>query len=88
MSAKKVNRRSKEYYILAILTVAILLLSAINLNTYLKPDTNTVLAAETENVEIVFWQNFLTNNPSYIPGWMDLGREDKVRSIDPNYIIP
>lgn len=86
MSAKKVNRRSIQFYILAMVIVFVLLLSAINIDNYLKPRTITVLAAETETTNVVFWRDFLSHNPDYIPGWNEMGREDKVWSIDPNYL--
>lgn len=88
MSAKKVNRRSIEFYSIAAITLFLLLFTAININSYLKPKTNTVLAAETETSDTEFWQNFLSENPDYIPGWVELGRPDKVQKIDPNYLGP
>lgn len=33
-----------------------------------------------------FWNDFLTKNPDYIPGWVEIGRIDKVSSINPNYL--
>lgn len=70
------------FYLLIIFT---LLVSAININTYLKP--NRVLGAEVEetNNAEVFWEDFLLRNPNYIPGWIEMGRIDKVIEIDPNY---
>lgn len=85
MSAKKVNRLSKEFYIATVLALVTLLLTAININLYLEPKVKTVLAAEAENTDFLFWENFLNKNPNYIPGWIEIGREDKVWSIDPNY---
>ena len=65
----------------------ILLLALINILNYLTPKKIVVLAAETENKEGVFWQDFLTKNPDYIPGWIEIGRVDKVKQIDPNFEI-
>lgn len=77
--------KSVLFYLLIVIT---LLVSALNINTYLKP--NRVLGAETQEVDSrdVFWQNFVSKNPNYIPGWIEIGRMDKVREIDPNYIMP
>ena len=73
--------------LLYILIVFALLVSAVNINSYLGP--NKVLGAEIEesvNNE-AFWNEFLANNPDYIPGWIEIGRMDKVLEIDPNYFI-
>lgn len=66
--------------------VTILLLSALNIENYLAP--KEVLGVEIENKEEEFWNEFLEKNPNYIPGWIELGRLDKVRQIDPNYPLP
>lgn len=70
------------------LIVLALLVSALNIGTYLKP--NKVLGAETQEVNSTdtFWQDFLSKNPNYIPGWIEIGRMDKVIQIDPNYFRP
>lgn len=65
----------------------VLLLASANIENYLAP--KKVLGAETKiNSDDTFWQDFLTKNPNYIPGWLELGRTDKVKGIDPNYIKP
>lgn len=54
----------------------------INLDLYTKslhPKVNIsqqkVLAAEVDtDKEIVFWQNFLNQNPEYYPGWVELAK--------------
>ncbi|HET7099489.1 MAG TPA: hypothetical protein VFI61_04635 [Patescibacteria group bacterium] len=84
MSAKKVNRSAKEVFIY-VLFLFILLLTVININTFLQPKT-TVLGAETESTTGEdFWKDFLLLHPNYIPGWIELGKMDKVKEIDPNY---
>jgi hypothetical protein len=88
MSAKKVNNAAIEIFFY-ILFLFILLLASINIDTYLKPvDVDVkVLGAETQNKEDIFWQNFLSKHPDYIPGWIEIERIDKANEIDPNYII-
>jgi len=87
MSAKKVNKIAKELFIY-VFFLFILLLVSININNYLAPTQTKVLGTETENKEEVFWQSFLTRNPDYVPGWIEIGRTDKANEIDPNYIKP
>lgn len=84
MSAKKVNSLVSELFI-AIAVVFLLLLSSINLGGYFAP--SEVLGIETtEDDTDKFWQEFLTDNPDYVPGWIELKRNDKVIEIDPNYL--
>ncbi|HCR36043.1 hypothetical protein A2130_04370 [Candidatus Woesebacteria bacterium GWC2_33_12] len=73
----------KELNDLLYITFAILiiLLSISNLQN-LKRREIKVLGAETNTV---FWEDFMTKHPTYIDGWIELGRMDKVREIDPNY---
>ena len=84
MSAKYVNNIVKEIFIYTSL-LFVLLLTSINIYNYLTPKELAVLGAETENKEEVFWQDFLTKNPNYIPGWIETGRLDKAKEIDPNF---
>lgn len=32
-----------------------------------------------------FWDKFLSENPNYLPGWIEIGREDKAYALDPNF---
>ncbi len=65
--------------------VFILLLASINIANFLKP--KVVLGIQTQDSsEQKFWQDFLSKNPSYIPGLIETGQIDKAREIDPNYI--
>ncbi len=47
------------------------------------------MGIESENITIdtEFWNKFLNDNPNYIPGWLEIGRVDKVNELDPNYLI-
>ena len=86
MSARRVNKVARELLIY-VAALFILLLASANIESYLSP--KKVLGAETQVIsDETFWQDFLTKNPNYIPGWLELGRTDKVKEIDPNYIKP
>jgi hypothetical protein len=86
MSARRVNKVARELLIY-VATLFILLLASANIESYLSP--KKVLGTETQiNSAESFWQDFLTKNPNYIPGWLELGRTDKVKEIDPNYQTP
>lgn len=67
------------------LIVFLLLLTSLNIKNRLTP--RSVLGAEVETGSSEdFWQDFVTENPSYIPGWIELGRLDKAEVIDPNFV--
>lgn len=61
------------------------MLSVFNLKS--KPIKNkiVVLGAETDNS---FWEDIVKKHPTYRDGWLELGRIDKVKQIDPNYLQP
>jgi len=90
---KKKNYNKDFYYFLYItFAVLIILLSIFNLQN-VSQKKNKVLGATTviskielEN-EKFFWEEFQKINPTYIDGWIELGRLDKVKEIDPNYFI-
>lgn len=81
------------YFPIYIFFLLIILLSLININSYLTHNNRVgfymsgkkVLGAETKNDAGVFWYTFLQKNPNYIPGWIEIGRPDKAKAIDPNY---
>jgi len=89
MSAKRVNKSSVELLIF-VSTLLVLLLTVINIEGFLNQKNNTrVLGTETTiDTNDEFWTEFLTKNPDYIPGWIEVGRPDRAKEIDPNYIIP
>ena len=67
-----------------LLVALILLLSLVNILFYLSP--KKVLGLETKaSNDQVFWNKFLSQNPNYIPGWIETGRADIARQIDPNF---
>ncbi len=68
-----------------VLIVFLLFLSSINIENYLSP--KKVLGAETKDTgEEDFWNDFMSKHPTYVPGWVELGRYEKVEEIDPNFI--
>ena len=86
MSAKKVNKAVIEIFVF-VAALFVLLLTVVNIDNYKAPQK--VLAVETQiNSDDKFWEDFLTKNPDYIPGWLEEGRIDKVNEIDPNYLLP
>lgn len=83
---KKLLKHTQIYIYLAILFI--LLLTSINIHNSLLP--KKVLGVKTQsniaqsNEE--FWNDFVSRHPEYIPGWIELGRSDKAKEIDPNFI--
>ena len=88
MSAKRVNKAAKQLFIYVAL-LFVLLLTVINIQSYQTPNKPVkVLGEETQiNGDQQFWRDFLIKNPNYIPGWIEVGRIDRAKEIDPNYII-
>jgi hypothetical protein len=86
MSAKRVNQAAIELLIF-VAVLFVLVLSAANIENYQTP--KKVLGAETQvGSNDKFWQDFLIKSPNYIPAWIEIGRTDKVKEIDPNYLLP
>lgn len=75
------------YFLFCVATVTLLLLSALNIENYLTPKKVLGIETETGNKQVKFWEDFLSKNPNYIPGWTELGRLDKVKQIDPNFLL-
>lgn len=85
---KIIKKTFQEYLILGAIAIVILL-SSINLSEYFAPKKVLGTTTNIDNqysVNKIFWENFLKENPEYIPGWIELGNLEKARSIDPNYI--
>ena len=86
MSATNINAVSKVFFIY-VFVAFVLLLTSVNIGRFLAP--KKVLGAEAQgDSRERFWQNFLVKNPNYIPGWIEIDREDKAHEIDPNYVTP
>lgn len=89
------------FFASSIAVVAILFLSAVNLNLYTKndPPKSNVLGVNIQrDEEIGYWKDLLSENPDYLPGWVELAKLEKekgdiegfeitvdnVKAIDPN----
>jgi len=83
MSTKKINKTSVQLLIL-VSTLFILLLTAVNIETFLTSKKVLGIEAQADSSSL-FWENFLNKNPDYIPGWIEVGRNDIANKIDPNY---
>ncbi len=73
------------------MALVLMALSSINISTFL--NQKRVLGIATTKThdqpdETQFWTDLLDKNPNYIPGWIEIGRIDQVKEIDPNYLIP
>lgn len=85
MTAKKSTALVTLFYSIAIVTL--LLLSALNLE--MMQENEKVLGESTDLVNYdEYWRDFLAKNPNYIPGWIEVGQEEKIKLIDPNYLLP
>jgi len=86
---KKYFDTRKELFVYAAATILIIL-SSINLTSYFIPKKILGVSSYSNqpNNTDAFWLDFLEKHPSYIPGWVEIGMESKVKEIDPNYIIP
>lgn len=88
---KSVKYKATEFLIYMVIAV-VLFLSLTNLANYFSP--RKVLSVQVVNSfddsykKVDYWVDFLEKNPSYIPGWLEIGRTDVVVSIDPNYPLP
>ena len=75
--------KNLKFFLYVSSSVLVLLLSLLNiqsLNSH-KPKVLGVQVADDSK----FWQEFLEKHPTYIDGWIELERFDKVSEIDPNY---
>lgn len=86
--AKPAYLNSNLLFLLScVAVITILLLTSFNFSNYLAP--KKVLGTETNTEEILkekgFWEEFLAKNPDYLPGWLEIGRLDKVYEINPNF---
>lgn len=93
----------KEFFkafLLAFAILGILALSVFNIKNYLAEKDASVLSYSTSfEEENEFWKDFLTENPTYVPGWIEYAKingkldnldevakaVEKIKSLDPNY---
>jgi hypothetical protein len=86
----KSAKEAINFFYLCLFTIAVLFFSAF----YLKISSNRKIVLGTKvdaSGEIAFWQEFVSENPQYYEGWMELynltrenGYLNKAREIDPN----
>lgn len=84
---KKVLVKTLKEILVYVFVLFLIFLTSLNINGYFTIKKTRVLAAETQSSTKDFWQDFLSNNQSYIPGWVEIGRIDKASQIDPNYFL-
>lgn len=89
MSKKKRQNYSKDLLFLFYINCIVIILLLSFFNLYLinnkkqtKQITNTVLGAEKDNS---YWEEMVKKHPTYIDAWLEMGQNDKVKEIDPNY---
>lgn len=83
MAQKKDFNKDVNILLYITFSVLLLLLSIFNLqNIKVKTKQVTVLGT---NTNIDYWNDFVVKHPTYIEGWNELNRQDKVKEIDPNY---
>ncbi len=78
MSAQ--NKNSFVFLLLYSAVIALLLLTGLNIQTFIQ--NQKVLGIKTEavsndtalQIEENFWNDFLTQNPNYFEGWIELAR--------------
>lgn len=100
---KKKQSKTANTLILSFITAIVLSLSVYNFSVLLSPAKNNVVYAYQDapplNQRMIkYWNDFLTDHPGYLPGWLELARlelEDqdvsnaliainKAKMIDPN----
>lgn len=67
----------------------IIFLSFVNLyNIFNTPKVLGIATSGNENVKskVLYWSEFLKNNPKYIPGYIEMKDFDKVNILDPNFL--
>lgn len=80
---RKIDPQKELNFLKTILvSIFLLLLSLFNLQLFGKD--NKVLGSSTED-QSEYWKELTAKHPDYIDGWLELGRIDKVKEIDPNY---
>ncbi|KKP46525.1 MAG: hypothetical protein UR39_C0010G0037 [Candidatus Woesebacteria bacterium GW2011_GWA1_33_30] len=83
MAKKKNLSKDLNFLLYITFSILILLLSISNLQNIERKKVVKVLGAETNTY---FWEDFMAKHPTYIDGWIELERMDKVEEIDPNFL--
>ena len=78
---------SSFHLLINFMIIFLLLLVCINIKNYLT-DVK-VLGVETAVPDSKkFWEEYTLEHPTYIPGWIEIGRTGKASEIDPNFVTP
>jgi hypothetical protein len=78
---KKKVQNNLEYLLYINIAVVVVLLCLFNIY---KPKQQPVQVLGTTK-DNSYWEEMVTKHPTYIDAWIELGRIDKVKEIDPNY---
>lgn len=84
MPAKHSNS-NKQLILISIALLVLLILASLNIKNYYLPKTVLGISVQEEISDNEFWNEYLKNNPNYVPGWLEIGRIDKAVEIDPNF---
>ena len=90
---KAALKKSNAHFLFCLITTLVLLLSFFNFNKYFENQKVLGIKIEVDQKseeqlrEREFWEDFLADNPNYIPGWIELGDFERVKQIDPNYFL-
>lgn len=84
MAKKKNFDKDLESLLYINIAALIIILSMFNLLNMNKKQVK-VLGIKSDNS---YWTEFVIKHPTYRDAWVELGRMDKVKEIDPNYIKP
>lgn len=88
MGKRKINYKEElNNYFFILFSVFVLLLTFINISNITAKKEVRVLGAQSED-NSKFWEDLLEKHPTYRDGWVELGRIDKIKQIDPNYFQP
>lgn len=96
MSKNKLTNKHSIYFLICTAIVAILFLSALNINEYLlrKGVLGIKTVQKTDNKELLdqkeYWEKFLEKNPTYYEGWIELANIEFSlgnAEISSNYIL-
>lgn len=79
-----------NFFYICLFTISLLFFSAFYLKIYLNKKIVLGTKVDTSR-EVMFWQEFVSENPQYYEGWIELynlsgdtSYLDKTREIDPN----
>lgn len=89
MTKKKDYSKDLQTLLFINLGVLTLMISMFNIYLFSKNEKKASNQNESQVLGIEdnrdYWQSLVEKHPSYIDGWIELDRLDKVNEIDPNY---